>query len=175
MIKNNAVLLFLALACAGTARATEHQNNVSLGYALTHMSGSAVSGNAAGLNSRYLRSLSGTPWGIVASLAWTKAGFSNIGGNVSYTSLLAGPSYRFHEYVRAYALLGAAGGRVSLSDGSECAWSPAYGVGVQFLPADNWSVDVSWEYSQFDVKNQWAGRTASLKSDTWILGVGYRF
>ncbi|PHM37063.1 attachment invasion locus protein [Xenorhabdus mauleonii] len=121
--------------------------------------------------------------GIVSSLTRTSLKYTLTDHNDKYshdfehTSFMAGPSYRFNEYVSAYALLGAAYGKASgeftehhaygYTQGrfEETATAAAYGAGVQFNPIPNVAIDVSYEYTKLD----------EAKLGTFVFGIGYRF
>ena len=92
---------------------------------------------------------------------------------MKYYSLVAGPAYRFNEYISAYGVLGLAhgtdsgsasygGSSISVDDSKT---SVAYGAGLQFNVTPNIAIDAHYEYSKL----------GDFKIGTWILGAGYRF
>ncbi|MBD2783337.1 outer membrane beta-barrel protein [Xenorhabdus sp. DI] len=128
-----------------------------------------------GLNLKYRYEINDN-WGVIGSVTQTKLKIiyhndlaNNIGNeDITYRSLVAGPTYRFNEYVSTYALIGAANVKdhqtVQL-DTSKKKTALAYGAGLQFNPISSVAVDVSYEYSDFN----------QAKAGTWTVGVGYHF
>ncbi|MCW7546564.1 outer membrane beta-barrel protein [Photorhabdus sp. APURE] len=167
---------------AFAANAAEH--TISGGYAQSHakFGDDKADDHPKGLNLKYRYELDNN-WGVISSLTYTYLGYDHyLGGrkiaesSLDYVSLMAGPTYRFNEYVSVYSLVGAAHGKVKVSDfvGSESfshsKTSIGYGLGLQFNPVPNWTIDTSYEYAKFD-----DARLGDLKVGTWVVGVGYRF
>ncbi|OTA19830.1 virulence-related outer membrane protein [Xenorhabdus beddingii] len=181
--------LFISAILAGlsitslTANANEH-NTISVGYAQSKMSDESfkeIFDKPKGFNLKYRYEFNDR-LGIIGSYTRTEKSYSNtvnnITGKVEYASLMAGPSYRFNEYVSAYALVGAAAGKITgtqtttflgrsytVSTDSQDEASVAYGAGLQFNPHPNIAVDVSYEHA----------KPGDVKVGTWTVGVGYRF
>ncbi|MBS9425050.1 Ail/Lom family outer membrane beta-barrel protein [Photorhabdus caribbeanensis] len=162
---------------AFAANADEH--TISGGYAQSHMKfgDDKVDDHPKGLNLKYRYELDNN-WGVISSFTYTYLGYEFYSGgrkvakaDIDYYSLMAGPTYRFNDYVSAYGMVGAARGKVKVSDfvhsesESNSKTSIGYGLGLQFNPMPNWTIDTSYEYSKL-------GET---KVGTWVVGVGYRF
>ncbi|MEK9498695.1 Ail/Lom family outer membrane beta-barrel protein [Photorhabdus sp. P32] len=174
---------------AFAANAGEH--TISGGYAQSHVKfdskdlsdnsfeSNLFNGNPKGFNLKYRYELDSN-LGVIGSFTYTHLGNdlyinSSKAGKyeLDYYSLMAGPTYRFNEYVSAYGMVGAARGKgevkiPALSESyseSESKTSIGYGVGLQFNPMPNWTVDTSYEYSKL----------GDFKVGTWVVGVGYRF
>ncbi|WP_350304959.1 Ail/Lom family outer membrane beta-barrel protein [Photorhabdus viridis] len=155
------------------------ESTISGGYAQSHVKvdGVKIDDDLKGFNLKYRYELDDN-WGVISSLTSTYLGYDHyVGGRkvadseMDYFSLMAGPTYRFNEYVSVYGMVGAAHGKVKVSDyvgsksGSDSKTSVGYGLGLQFNPMPNWTIDTSYEYSKLD----------DLKIGTWVVGVGYRF
>ncbi|NHB86710.1 Ail/Lom family outer membrane beta-barrel protein [Photorhabdus tasmaniensis] len=155
------------------------ESTISGGYAQSHakMDGQKIDDNPKGFNLKYRYELDNN-FGVISSLTHTYLGDDHYQGgrkeaesDMDYFSLMAGPTYRFNEYVSVYGMVGAAHGKVKYSDyvgsmsGSKSKTSVSYGLGLQFNPMPNWTIDTSYEYSKLD----------DLKIGTWVVGVGYRF
>ncbi|AKH65132.1 MULTISPECIES: Ail/Lom family outer membrane beta-barrel protein [Photorhabdus] len=159
------------------------ESTISGGYAQSHTkfddkdAESLFGGNSKGFNLKYRYELDSN-FGVIGSFTYTHLNSdAHVGGikvaklDLDYYSLMAGPTYRFNEYVSVYGMVGAAHGKVKVSDfitpqsGSESKTSVGYGLGLQFNPMPNWTIDTSYEYSKLD----------ELKIGTWVVGVGYRF
>ncbi|MCW7762646.1 Ail/Lom family outer membrane beta-barrel protein [Photorhabdus luminescens] len=160
---------------AFAANAAEH--TISGGYAQSHakFKDHKIDDHPKGLNLKYRYELDNN-WGVISSFTYTYLGyeFYNSGRKVGkvdidYYSLMAGPTYRFNEYVSAYGMVGAAHGRIKSTvpqfSGRKSETSIGYGVGLQFNPVPNWTIDTSYEYSKLN----------DFKVGTWVVGVGYRF
>ncbi|RAX04391.1 MULTISPECIES: Ail/Lom family outer membrane beta-barrel protein [unclassified Photorhabdus] len=179
---------------AFAANAGEH--TISGGYAQSHvkfddknladyhLDNNPLGGNPKGFNLKYRYELDSN-WGVIGSFTYTHLGndlyinSSKIGkSELDYYSLMAGPTYRFNEYVSAYGMIGAAHGKVKASylvnsnSGSDgySKTSIGYGLGLQFNPVPNWTIDTSYEYAKFNEAS-----LGDLKVGTWVVGVGYRF
>ncbi|HDN4684898.1 TPA: Ail/Lom family outer membrane beta-barrel protein [Salmonella enterica subsp. enterica serovar Ball] len=168
-----AVLVMSVIGGVGAANAADYKNTVSLGYALTHMSG-PVSGNAGGVNLKYNWEHLNSGFGVMGSVTYTSADVDYYGyrlGDVNYTSFLVGPSYRFNDYISTYVMLGGARGELEDNFGhSDSKTSFAYGLGVQVNPVENFAINASYEHSKFST--QLGG---DIDTGTWVLGVGYSF
>ncbi|PHM73232.1 Ail/Lom family outer membrane beta-barrel protein [Xenorhabdus kozodoii] len=129
-----------------------------------------------GLNLKYRYEINDN-WGVIGSATYTKLKINYydyrwlaIGNeDITYKSLMAGPTYRFNEYASAYALVGAANIEdhftASKLDMRKNKTAIAYGAGLQFNPFSNIAVDVAYEYADLN----------QAKTGTWVVGVGYRF
>ncbi|PQQ32551.1 attachment protein [Photorhabdus luminescens] len=162
------------------ANAGEH--TISGGYAQSHVKADEikvndekldkkVDENLKGFNLKYRYELDNN-FGVISSFTYTHKGIEpmpSVKADMDYYSLMAGPTYRFNEYVSVYGLVGAAHGKIkgegSNSDLKYNKTSVAYGLGLQFNPMPNWTIDTSYEYSKLD----------DAKIGTWVVGVGYRF
>ncbi|ENL8729002.1 Ail/Lom family outer membrane beta-barrel protein [Citrobacter amalonaticus] len=86
-----------------------------------------------------------------------------------FYSFTVGPSYRFNDYISAYAVAGIARTESSISTRhyktSDKHTAAAYGAGVQIDLINNWVVDVAYDYM----------KKGDVKANTWIVGVGYHF
>ncbi|TNH43116.1 Ail/Lom family outer membrane beta-barrel protein [Photorhabdus luminescens] len=167
---------------AFAANAAEH--TISGGYAQSHIKidDHKIDDHPKGLNLKYRYELDNN-WGVISSFTYTYLGYEFYDrgrkvakADIDYYSLMAGPTYRFNEYVSAYGMIGAAHGKVKASDlvhsnsDSHSKTSIGYGLGLQFNPVPNWTIDTSYEYAKFD-----DARLGDLKVGTWVVGVGYRF
>ncbi|MFD0707592.1 attachment protein [Photorhabdus luminescens] len=164
------------------ANAGEH--TISGGYAQGHVKADEIKVNDEKLDKKFDENLKGfnlkyryeldNNFGVISSFTYTHKGIEpmpSVKADMDYYSLMAGPTYRFNEYVSAYGLIGAAHGKVksegsnSNSDFKYNKTSVAYGLGLQFNPMPNWTIDTSYEYSKLN----------DIKIGTWVVGVGYRF
>lgn len=98
---------------------------------------------------------------------------SNDTTKLKYYSLMAGPSYRFNDYVSIYGLAGVGHGKVDwkydygafADSGSEKETRFAYGAGIQITPVANWAIDIGYEGT----------KVYETRVDAFNVGVGYRF
>ncbi|MDC9590152.1 Ail/Lom family outer membrane beta-barrel protein [Xenorhabdus sp. XENO-10] len=161
-----------------------NKNTISLGYAQSNGSlknnieiyhnDKKMSTNQHGLNLKYRYEFN-EHFGVISSLTYTQNvhKYDYYGSSSKFewknTSLMAGPTYRFNDYISAYGLIGATHSKVGISDAEvnnfETKTSLSYGAGLQFNPASNWAVDASYSYTNLKY----------AKLGTWVLGVGYRF
>lgn len=168
--------LLIAMGAASTANA--ETQTLSLGYSHASVDGFS---DINGVTAKYHYQTE-NPLGIIGSFTYMGGdenrnyGAGDIGKEkLKYYSLLAGPSYRFNELFSVYGLVGVARGKVdwhyrNVSDGyyeagSESKTDFAYGVGVQFVPAANWTIDAGYEGTKLD----------QVKVNGFNIGVGYRF
>ncbi|EYU16103.1 Ail/Lom family outer membrane beta-barrel protein [Photorhabdus aegyptia] len=158
------------------------ESTISGGYAQSHMKfkDSKIDDHPKGLNLKYRYELDNN-WGVISSFTYTYLGYEFYNGgrkvgkaDIDYYSLMAGPTYRFNDYVSAYGMVGAARGKAKseafvsgyeIPDYKGSKTSVAYGLGLQFNPMPNWTIDTSYEYSKLN----------DIKIGTWVVGVGYRF
>ncbi|MGJ0625642.1 Ail/Lom family outer membrane beta-barrel protein [Xenorhabdus bovienii] len=173
----------LSIFAFGANASSSGKSTISLGYAQSSANANGIkvfksdgtewNTKQHGLNLKYRYELD-DHFGVVGSLTYTLNRFENDhAGNVtkfksdSY-SLLAGPSYRFNDYISAYGMIGAAHNKIKIQGDSEfdiSKTSLAYGAGLQFNPIENIAVDASYQYSKFN----------DIKVGTWVLGIGYSF
>ncbi len=169
------------------------EHTISVGFAQSDvklkLEGDSLGKDPKGFNLKYRYEVN-DHWGVIGSFTLTRLDEKrdldldfrgqtlNMTRESTYRSWMAGPVYRFNEYVSTYALIGAAelrdsltasgpgvfGSRVSKSRSKEKT-AVAYGAGLQFNPTSNVAVDVTYEYSGLD----------SAKVGTFVVGVGYRF
>lgn len=153
--------------------AVAYQNTVAIGYAHTRLGGD-LSGNASGLNLKYLWEGSDSRFGVIGSFSYTNADVDLLGyrvGEVNYFSVLSGPSYRFTEGVKGYVMFGFATGELKNNFGeSEKETRVAYGLGFQFFLTESWSLHTAYEHTKFPT--QWSG---DITADTLTFGASYRF
>ncbi|WP_333669822.1 Ail/Lom family outer membrane beta-barrel protein [Acinetobacter guillouiae] len=161
------------------AIAAEH--TVSVGYAQTKADDFK---DLKGINAQY-RFEKEYPVGLVVSTSYVSGdeksnyGYGEEKAEVKSFSLLAGPAYRFNQYVSAYALAGFANVKSNYSDrefdGSYSysdnltKTSFAYGVGIAVNPVQNISLYAGYE----GTKVKFEGESAKLNG--FNVGVGYRF
>ncbi|MFX9841699.1 Ail/Lom family outer membrane beta-barrel protein [Acinetobacter baumannii] len=181
MIQNIIRGAIFTCALGMSINAVAAQHTVSVGYAQTKAEDFK---DLKGVNAQY-RFESESPVGVVVSTSYVSGddksndGFGEEKAEVKSFSLLAGPAYRFNEYVSAYALAGFANVKGDYSerefDGSYSysesitKTSFAYGVGVAVNPVQNVSVHVGYE----GTKVKFNGESAKLNG--FNIGVGYRF
>ncbi|HEE0108397.1 TPA: Ail/Lom family outer membrane beta-barrel protein [Citrobacter gillenii] len=182
-----ATFIIGAFLTSGVANAELLQHSLSAGYAQSHakLDGYGQSEDLSGFNVKYRYEMNDN-WGVVTSFVYTNHSkdynmmLPNYAGvlektkvasyDLDYFSLTAGPSYRFNDYLSAYALIGVGYGKANvwldgLGSASEHKTSPAFGAGFQFNPIKNVTIDASYEYSKFN----------DVKVGTWMAGIGYRF
>lgn len=180
-----AVLLAAGLA-SGATLADDH--TVSVGYAQSKVQDFK---NIRGVNLQYRYEFN-SPVSFLGSFTYMKGDDDQnyyvdndaVHNHVEakYYSLMAGPAYRFNEYVSLYALGGIArtkaegnttwnnygDGYVGRESISEKSTSFAYGAGIIINPTENFSINAGYE-----------GTTADINGDVSIngfnVGVGYRF
>ncbi|NDK97989.1 Ail/Lom family outer membrane beta-barrel protein [Photorhabdus bodei] len=153
------------------------ESTISGGYAQSHIKfkDHKIDDHPKGLNLKYRYELDNN-WGVISSFTYTYLGYEfydrgrKVGkADIDYYSLMAGPTYRFNDYVSAYGMVGAARGKIKASNfvdsESYSKTSIGYGLGLQFNPMPNWTIDTSYEYSKLN----------DIKIGTWVVGVGYRF
>lgn len=177
-------ITILALAFAGLATASSvfaaGESTLSVGYAQSEAKydGEKLNDEPRGINLKYRYELD-TNWGVIGSLTYTgRETVWNYPGerlklDLDYYSLMAGPAYRFNDYVSAYALVGVAYGNAKAEYQSSSIYASAEedktgvagGVGVQFNVTPNFAIDASYEYTKL----------SEFKVNTWVLGFGYRF
>ncbi len=160
--------LTLGLVAHSAANA-EARNTVSLGYAQTNAKHDDETMKPKGANLKYRYEFD-SQLGVVTSLTYTskKISENDKTTKLTYGSLMVGPSFRFNEYVSAYATIGAARGKHEITGSTSDTASKnamAYGAGLQFNPMENVAIDASYEYSKIN----------DMKAGTWVLGVGYYF
>ena len=181
MIQNIIRGAIFTCALGVSINAVAAQHTVSVGYAQTKAEDFK---DLKGVNAQY-RFENESPVGVVVSASYVSGddksnyGFGEEKAEVKSFSLLAGPAYRFNEYVSAYALAGFANVKSDYSDhefdGSYSYSSSltktefAYGAGVAVNPAQNVSVHVGYE----GTKVKFEGESAKLNG--FNIGVGYRF
>ncbi|MDX7987236.1 autotransporter outer membrane beta-barrel domain-containing protein [Xenorhabdus sp. 12] len=161
-----------------------NNHTISLGYAQSSLNNDAkiylnkqkMDNKQHGLNLKYRYEFD-NHFGVISSLAYTQNQHTddNLGHiskyKMSSTSLMAGPAYRFNDFISAYGLLGAVHNKVNFDssdkeqNSSFKSTSLSYGLGLQFNPTPNWAADVSYSHA----------KSGELKLGTWAFGVGYRF
>lgn len=168
-----AVFIASVLGSAGVANGADFKNTASIGYAQTQLSG-AYSGSMPGVNLKYHWEDRNSGFGAIGSFSYNKSSIGNIrDSKIKQISFLAGPSYRFNDYVSAYALLGVARMKADIPNlNNKGDTKFTYGAGIQINPMESWAIDASYQYARFD-----SGFTDSprIKAGTWVVGVGYSF
>ncbi|WP_340533132.1 Ail/Lom family outer membrane beta-barrel protein [Escherichia coli] len=187
------VLTSLSLSVAHA----DTNNRFSVGYASTNLKFTdGESSNLKGFNIKYQHEFF-NDIGLIASLVATRnedtqKGFYRDAGVVygkwvpdklihgitrkdtqKYYSLSIGPTWRFNDWVSAYAVAGVAKTEFRTSvhnltekyKTDERKTAATYGAGVQISLINNWLMDVSYDYM----------KTGDIKASTWMVGVGYRF
>lgn len=168
------------------------KHTISLGYVYTDVSGSVAdkyksfkTGTASevfdslnwqdggSLKYRYEYTES---WGVIVSSTGSSRKVRQNGARkeLTYGSLLAGPTYRFNDYFSTYAQLGVAGGEYKQKSGNnslnKSARALGAGVGVQINPISSLSIDLGYEFSRIGFGDNIKGNYNS-----WIVSAGYRF
>lgn len=164
-----AALTALVFCSISTANAESYKNTVSVGYAHAAMSG-FISDNAPGINVKYHWEDLKSGVGAIVSTSYNATDVLNGLITVKQTTLLAGPSYRFNDYINVYAMAGIANGRAETTFGDDNQSKFTYGLGFQVNPANNWAIDASYQYARFDIADEY-----HIDAGTWVLGVGYSF
>lgn len=182
-MKNTIVTLFLACISGISINAMAADHTVSVGYANIKADDFK---NLKGVNAQY-RYETQSPWGAVVSSTYvsgkedTQYDVDEVEhAKVTYFSLLAGPSYRFNEYVSLYALAGFAQTKSSYDfydygfnyseHNSLKKTSVAYGIGMSVNPVENIAVNVGYEGTRF---KGFEDQTAKLNG--FNISVGYKF
>ncbi|ENR6650228.1 Ail/Lom family outer membrane beta-barrel protein [Salmonella enterica] len=152
--------------------------------------------NLNGFNVKYRYELT-DEWGIISSFTYAQASFDgsyhlNESSDKYYTSsghiksrylnIMAGPTYRFNDYVSLYGMVGVANNRIERSydkndhgyygsaisydheNNDQRATNASYSVGVQTNPFANVVFDVAYE-----------GSAGSLRTNGFNVGLGYKF
>lgn len=201
-------LIYSALAVASVISISsahaelESEHALSVGYAWTSNkiffgnddNGVKLQFEPKGINLKYLYGM--TPeLGIITS--FTYLGHKNglelklydeaacLSKDFKYYSLLVGPSYRFNEWITAYATAGIAHSKLKLQANilnilgaanangahslSNKKTSLSGMIGFQVSPLPNIFIDASFEYTKM------ASGGAQEKAGTWAIGLGYRF
>ncbi|MDX7998069.1 attachment protein [Xenorhabdus sp. Reich] len=159
------------------------KSTISLGYAQSNASAKGgieiyhndmkIDAKQYGLNLKYRYEFN-ERFGVIGSLTYTQYvhEYDFFGSTSKFrwknTSLMAGPTYRFNDYISAYGMIGAIHSKAGFSfaeDQSLKKTSLSYGAGLQFNPTPNWAIDASYSYAKLK----------SVKLGTWVLGIGYRF
>ncbi|ABX88011.1 Ail/Lom family outer membrane beta-barrel protein [Yersinia pestis] len=168
--------LALSLGISVANAASDASNTVSFGYAQSTLKidGEKIGKDNKGFNLKYRHELDSV-LGIVASFTHTKQNYGMPGDSdgkrkVEYYSLMVGPSWRFNEFVSAYALIGATQGKSThtkprMVSNTVSKTSMGYGAGLQFNPVKHVAIDTAYEYAKIE----------DVKIGTWIVGGGYRF
>ncbi|WP_340618397.1 Ail/Lom family outer membrane beta-barrel protein [Xenorhabdus entomophaga] len=176
--------MIAGLSIASFTASANKKHTISLGYAQTSMTLKVMANNEKpskdprGLNLKYRYEINDN-WGVIGSVTQTKLNLyyapkpvnkkgRNADESITYSSVMAGSTYRFNDYISGYTLLGVANikdHQKTLSNTTEKKTALAYGAGLQFNPISNVAVDVAYEYSHLK----------QAKAGTWMVGVGYRF
>ncbi|MEQ1975849.1 Ail/Lom family outer membrane beta-barrel protein [Xenorhabdus sp. SGI240] len=186
VLLTSAIVAGLSIA-SFTANASG-KHTISVGYAQSDvkmkLEGDKLDNEPKGVNLKYRYEINDN-WGVISSFTLTREGenqtlnspighLGKLTRDITYRSWMAGPTYRFNEYVSTYAMIGAANiddhqtasGLGTYRIRSENKSAVAYAAGLQFNPISNIAVDVAYEYSDLGDK---------AKVGTFVVGVGYRF
>ena len=163
----------------------------SLGWAHAKIS-SLDSLNGVNLKYRYETA---SPLSLLGSFTWLSGDQESVSYaakdrienkiDVKSYSLMAGPAWRFNQYISAYGLLGLnyvkgdvrshwfnwQGQYVDsgyLTENHKKT-SVAYGVGIQINPLENLAIDVGYEGTNFKINDE------NYNVNQFNIGVGYRF
>lgn len=156
-------LLLAVTALSSTAFA---ESTVSVGYAYSKIEDVKLKG----VNAQY-RYEWDSPVSVVVSASHLKGDEKwNTGhADVKYTSLLAGPAYRFNDMVSVYGVAGFAKSTIDEREYNSryevSKTSFAYGAGVEVNPVSNLSVHLGYEGT----------KVGEAKAKGFNIGVGYRF
>ena len=189
MLKELVCFSVIGLSFTSLAHA-ENNNTLSLGYAQSNnakFKNNKISGNAYGqlkgkpdgINLKYRYEID-EKFGVITSLTkltsqtdFLRNNKIEARGSFEYTALQVGPSYRFNEYVSAYAMAGVAHYKLTgenYTDGYVDSAKArknavAYSEGLQFNPIEKIAIDTSYEQS----------KSGDFKSGVWAVSVGYKF
>ncbi|MFJ5506093.1 Ail/Lom family outer membrane beta-barrel protein [Pectobacterium carotovorum] len=174
-MKKTTLLLSTLIACAMGMSAAQATQTVSLGYAQAKVDNFK---DPKGITAKY-HYQGDSALGIIGSFTYVGSKQTDYYPNdnsdiykLKYYSVMAGPSYRFNEYVSVYGLAGIGYGKTSWEEGaavrqsgSESKSSFAYGAGIQITPVANWAIDIGYEGTKI----------YETRVDGFNIGVGYRF
>lgn len=168
------------------------KHTVSLGYVYTDVSG--------GVKSKYDSVNTGAASRILDAFNWQDGGnlkyryehTASWGGMVSltnsarkvsekkarkeltYSSLMFGPTYRFNDYLSTYALAGVSKGKYRVNNNvnskEDSARGLSSGIGIQVNPVSALSLEVGYEFSHVNY-----GSSLTGNYNSWIVSAGYRF
>ncbi|OTA17323.1 virulence-related outer membrane protein [Xenorhabdus vietnamensis] len=184
ILSTTTIIVGLSILAFNANANKSNKNTISLGYAQSNASlknnieiyhnDMKMDKKQYGLNLKYRYEFN-EHIGVIGSLTYTQYvhEYDYLGSFSKFkwknTSLMAGPTYRFNDYISAYGLIGATRSKVGFSDAKDNNFKTetrlSYGVGLQFNPTLNWAVDASYSYANLK----------DAKLGTWVLGVGYRF
>lgn len=195
MIKKTKLVWALAAALSA-APALAAGQSATIGYAQGKVSGGDT---LRGVNAKYNYELNDR-WGVIGSLTYMKGSKSGLTDSTSiapdilangerstkFFSLAAGPSYRLHDKVTAYGLLGVARTKADVSAdwmnhesgtyvkrGTVSANAKrtglSYGGGVQINPTQRYLVDLSYENAPGTNGQQ------NKRVNSFAIGLGCRF
>jgi len=166
-----------------SANVSANNHTVSLGHAQSKVQDFK---NIRGMNVQY-RYEWDPPVSVVGSFTYMKGNnnysirdsFSSYDEkvNIKYHSLLAGPEYRFNDYISLYALVGLAhtkleGSEIELAQYSRQyqyhTTSIAYGAGIAINPIENISINIGYEGTHVKYND-------NISINGLNMGIGYRF
>lgn len=172
-MKMKNTLLALLVMFSGSTMA--ENATLSVGWAMAHVSGESLNG----VNIKGGYQSNGSKAGFISSLTFTAYDDSSTeyGTDVEvkarYGSLLVGASYDITSWLRPYAMIGGAIGRVegtAAANGQNYSVEEresafAYGLGVQVYPTENLFVDLAYEGT----------KVFSTQVNTFMIGAGWKF
>ncbi|WOE32903.1 MULTISPECIES: Ail/Lom family outer membrane beta-barrel protein [unclassified Acinetobacter] len=186
-MRNLIYTVVVAGMCGTSIHAVAANHTVSLGYAQINVKNFK---NLKGVNAQY-RYENQSPWGAVVSTTYASAKegihinddneYFNSENKVKYFSILAGPSYRFNEYLSLYTLAGLAQGKENYNSqrmvnttqyskfGTNKKTTFAYAIGVAINPVKNIAVNIGYEGTRFKTEGE------SIKFNGFNIGLGYKF
>lgn len=183
---NKTSLAILVAASLVSSIALAGQSTVFIGYAQSKIQGFDT---INGVNAKYRYEFD-SPLSLIGSFTWMQgngddylkttyiAAYDEV--TVKYYSVLAGPAYRFNDYVSLYTVLGAArlkadghstrytASGTSRSDISGKSTSFAWGAGLMMNPSDHFSVSVGYEGTEANIYD-------NQSVNGFNVGLGYRF
>lgn len=170
-MKKTVVALTLTAAVMAIATPAMAESGITLGvgHANIQLSVDGAREKMRGVNIYSSKEWDGKIGGILSATSSQKSINS---GKLSYYDVMAGPSYRFNEYVKAYALLGTVGLKASSkAGGSSSKLTFGYGAGVQFYPTHNFAINLGYVRSSVKLNDV----SLKIKINTWYIGMGYQF
>ncbi|MBD2810401.1 outer membrane beta-barrel protein [Xenorhabdus sp. Vera] len=170
------------------------KSTISLGYAQSNSSQNNLGENRInnaklkkqqhGLNLKYRYEIDES-FGVISSLTYTLQSQEDIYPHSSSKfkwqnmSLMAGPTYRFNNYISVYGLIGATNSKISFSESEDKSkfsdTALSYGAGLQFNVTSNITIDASYESTKLKYNISKINHVINSNLRTWVLGVGYSF
>ncbi|EKO3451813.1 outer membrane beta-barrel protein [Vibrio fluvialis] len=169
-------VLVAALASL-SANAEDFKQTVSAGYAHSSVEylGYELDDDTGGFNVKYRMEFN-EEYGFIISHTKTDYNKSgtysgvSIDASLDYMSFMVGPTFRANKYFSVYLMAGGAKGEAeasvsSIGSAKESDTSFSYGGGLQINVTDQFVIDGSYEYSEFN----------DVNVGTWVVGMGFSF